>query len=86
MNDDPETRLLLEQGRLSQTCPSCGTHEMAGFCCTACGRATGPADWVRESRPERAPKSAGKRPVDVTGAAKRVAAVSVSALSLWGAR
>jgi hypothetical protein len=37
----------LAAGKLSQRCDVCGITEAAGFTCTSCDRATGPADWFR---------------------------------------
>lgn len=39
--------LLLERGRLTQVCPSCGTTEAAGAYCTKCSTPTGQAHWQR---------------------------------------
>jgi hypothetical protein len=56
------TDLLLQRSRLEQTCRACGRWEAAGFFCSWCGSATGPADWYRnddaEQREARMPKTA----------------------------
>ena len=36
---------LLERGRLSQVCPSCGTVEAAGAYCSRCTTPTGRPHW-----------------------------------------
>jgi len=43
----PETALLLERGKLEQTCRTCGRWEAAHFACSWCWRPTGPDDWYR---------------------------------------
>ena len=40
-----ETEKLLQEGKLSQTCPACGRAEAAGGHCSWCGRPMGPADY-----------------------------------------
>lgn len=44
--------LLLERGRLSQTCPACGTSEAAGAYCTKCATRTGRPTWYRREASE----------------------------------
>ena len=62
----PETALLLERGKLEQTCRSCGRWEAAHFACSWCGRLTGPDDWYRNGnlaeRHGRMPASAPAEP------------------------
>lgn len=45
MTDSPDTRALLQAGKLEQTWPACGLVEAAGFHCSRCARPTGSADW-----------------------------------------
>jgi methionyl-tRNA synthetase len=65
MNDDAETALLLQRGKLDQVCPDCGRKEAAGYECTACARPTGPAEWYRPaataSEIERLTRARAKR-------------------------
>ena len=73
MDDTPETMKLCQDGRLSQTCPSCGRDEAAGWYCTGCARPTGPAEWYRPAASAGRLESAAKGRVSrtATAAAKR---------------
>lgn len=60
VTDDLMERLAA--GRLSKTCPNCGTREAASFYCTKCLTKTGPDDWHAQTRgrPASTAKSSSK--------------------------
>ena len=73
----PETLALLQNGKLEQVCPACGTREAAGWTCTKCLFQTGPDDWRRAERSaaQKAASSAvGHRRAEI-GATKEKTAI-----------
>ncbi len=63
---DDQTALLLERGKLEQTCRRCGRWEAAHYCCSWCYAPTGPDDWYRngdmDERLARRPKTRPENP------------------------
>lgn len=59
---DPDTRRMLESGRLSGTCPICHHTEPAGWWYSQCFTLTGPATWSRVTASDevKAARKAGK--------------------------
>lgn len=66
MTDDIE--VLLQQGKLEQTCNQCGRNEAAGTYCSWCGKPMSRDDWYRDPRDadgerfRRMPKTAPANP------------------------
>ena len=63
---DGQTALLLERGKLEQTCRRCGRWEAAHHHCSWCYAPTGPDDWYRNGdmgeRLARRPKDRPENP------------------------
>ena len=53
---------LLREGRLEQTCRSCGRMEAASYYCTGCLRASGEAEWYRNGDLKARQDIAGEMP------------------------
>ena len=66
MTYNDETKRLLAEGKLEQTCPACGEWSAATWHCFACFEETGPATWHKGHQPAPQGEGATEPPTDAS--------------------